>query len=172
MMYLRRSFPWPRLRFCLLAGFAITAIFTSQASAVVILNTDQTANNGQTSATGTTSPYDNVGVRGSSGGTVVYLGNDWAITANHVTVIPGNPSYDYVQVFSPSLNTYTNVTVDTTQEIYNSNGSPTDLKLIHLTSNPGLPAVQIATSMPDRPAGGHHDRCRRELGHTAKLCLR
>ena len=136
------------LRSFAMSCFTIFAILTSHASAVVILNSDGTANNGQTSAAGTTAPYDNVGVRGSSGATVVYLGNDWAITANHVTIIPGNPSYDYVQVFQPSMNSYEDVTVDKTQQVYNSNGSPTDLKLVHLTSDPGLPSLQIAGSIP------------------------
>ena len=135
-----------------LACFATIAVLASHASAVVILNSDGTANNGQTSAAGTTAPYENVGVRGSSGATVVYLGNDWAITANHVAVIPGDPGYDDVQIYEPGMNSYEDVTVDKTQEIYNSNGSPTDMKLVHLTSNPGLPAVQIATLAAPREA--------------------
>ncbi len=40
------------------------------------------------------------------------------------------------------------ITVDQSQQILNTDGSPTDMKLIHLTSDPGLPAVQIAGSAP------------------------
>ena len=144
---------------------------TSHASAVVILNSDTTANNGQTSATGTTAPYANVGLRANGGATVVYLGNDWAITANHVTVNPvgtvindapyGNitvPNTPESTITDPGNNTIaidnyvtlngTAITVDQSVQIYNSNGSPTDMKLVHLTSNPGLPAVQIASAHP------------------------
>jgi hypothetical protein len=139
------AFGWRRA----LVSLVMCLLFlASQASAVVIINPDQTANNGQTSAAGTTAPYDNVGVRGSSSATVVYLGNQWAITDNHVTVTPGDPSFGYVQLFEPSQSQYENVTVDQTKAIFNTDGSPTDLKLVHLTSDPGLPSVNIAPFAP------------------------
>ena len=118
------------------------------ALAVVAINTDQTANNGQTTDPGTGVPYDNVGMRGSSGASVVYLGNQWALTAAHVTVIPGNPAYDYVQLWNPSINGYQDYTVDSTKAITNSDSSATDLKLIHLTTAPDLPSINIAPTPP------------------------
>ena len=130
------------LRRCALACLATLVILASQASAVVILNTDGTANNsGQVWAPGNGVPYANIGVKGtgydSGSGSLVYLGNQWAITDNHVNVAVGG---------SVSINGNT-LTVDKTQEVYNSvaNGSsPTDLELIHLTSNPGISGVSIA----------------------------
>ena len=171
MIYLRRWFGWVELRICLVMCLAVVAVMTSRASAVVVLNTDGTANNGQTSAAGTTSPYDNVGLRANGGATVVYLGNDWAITANHVQLHPvgsiindapyGNytvPSTPTTSYTDPGNNTILvdnyvtlngmTITVDQSQQILNGDGSPTDMKLVHLTSDPGLPAVQIAGSAP------------------------
>ncbi len=149
----------------------VLAILASRASAVVIVNTDGSANNGQTSATGTTAPYDIVGLRANGGATVVYLGNDWAITANHAIVNPvgtvindgpyGNitvPNTPESTITDPGNNTITidnyvtlngqQITVDQAVQVLNGNGSPTDMKLIHLTSDPGLPAVQIASAPP------------------------
>ncbi len=40
------------------------------------------------------------------------------------------------------------ITVDQSVPILNSNSTPTDIKLIHLTSDPGLAGVQIAGAMP------------------------
>ncbi|HEX4143254.1 MAG TPA: trypsin-like serine protease [Pirellulales bacterium] len=130
-----------------MACFALLAILTSHASAVVILNTDGTANNGQTTDPGTGVPYSDVGVRGGGGASVVYLGNDWVLTANHVTIGNGTPGYDDVQLGGQDY------TVGFTEQVYNSaanGGSPTDLKLVHLLGDPtvNLPTVQIATSAP------------------------
>ena len=148
MTRLPKFLRWNELRRAAIGCFAIFVILASRASAVVILNSDGTANNGQTTAAGTSAPYDNVGIRGGGGATVVYLGNDWAITANHVTIIPGVNGYDTVQFYNSGLNAYESVGVDRTQEIYNANGSPTDIKLVHLMSNPGLPSVPIDSTLP------------------------
>jgi hypothetical protein len=144
---------WMDRRALTIVCFCLMALLASQASAVVIINPDQTANNGQTTDPGTGVPYENVGVRGSSGASVVYLGNQWAITDNHVTVIPGDPSYGYVQLYEPSLAGYANISVDQTKELYNPGGTATDLKLVHLTSNPGLPTLNIAPSAPPNNPG-------------------
>ncbi len=171
MIYLRRWFGRATLRRCALLCFSLMAILASRASAVVIINTDGSANNGQTSATGTTAPYANVGLRANGGATVVYLGNDWAITANHAIVNPvgtvindapyGNitvPNTPESTITDPGNNTIAidnyvtlngqQITIDQAVQVLNSNGSPTDMKLVHLTSDPGLPAVQIAGVAP------------------------
>ena len=159
------------MRACAIACFAVLGILTSRASAVVVLNTDSTANNGQTSATGTTAPYANVGLRANGGATVVYLGNDWALTANHAIVNPvgtviNDGQYGNITVSNTPTSTITDpgnnliaidnyvtlggtpITVDQSVQVLNTDGTPTDMKLLHLTSDPGLPAVQIAASAP------------------------
>jgi len=135
------------LRSFAMSCFTIFAILTSHASAVVILNSDGTANNGQTSAAGTTAPYDNVGIRGSSGATVVYLGNDWAITADHVNTNTGGVGP--LQIGGNDYN------VDNTIQLTNPyDSSLADLKLVHIVTggaNPPAPLLsnlQIATSSP------------------------
>src|SRR5580704_6003226 len=124
-------------RWCLMVGACLASVLIAapRASAVVIINTDQSANNGQTTDPGTGLPYENVGIRGAGGASVVYLGNQWCLTAAHVAVIPGNPSYGTVALYTPSMSTYENYTVDQTETLYNSNDSVTDLKLVHITSN-------------------------------------
>ena len=130
------------------AGFLLIGLvlFPSPAAAVVILNaTGQTANNGQvTQPIASSLPYENVGLRGAGGASVTYLGNQWAITANHVSLSSGGE----VVLYTPSQSTYVDYTVDNTVQLYNTDGTPTDLKLVHITSNPGLPSLNIATSAP------------------------
>ncbi len=89
MMALRNWFQWMKLRSGVTTSvvvLAATSFSPSHASAVVLTYPDTTANNGQISGIQTNAPYANVGVRGSGQATVVYLGNDWALTAAHVTV--------------------------------------------------------------------------------------
>jgi hypothetical protein len=135
-----------RVRQCAMTCFAVLAILTSRGSAVVILNSDGTVDNNQTTAAGTpapystnatTAPYSNVGVRAGGGASVIYLGNDWAITASHVAL---TGAYDYVQLAGQ------NYTIGFTRALDNSDGTtPCDLTLIHLLGDPNvnLPSVTI-----------------------------
>jgi len=168
MTQLPRLFGPGRARRVAFICCAVVALIASPASAVVIINTDGTANNGQTSAAGTTAPYANVGLRANGGASITYLGNDWAITANHVYmntvgstingpdgpyVVPNTPQSTITDAENNpiTVDNYVTlngqqITINSATEIYNSDGSPTDLKLIHLTSDPGLPSIQLASS--------------------------
>jgi hypothetical protein len=174
-----RTFQWMKLRSWVTTSAVVLAsffFFHSHASAVVLTNSDTTANNGQTSAAGTTAPYTNVGLRGNGQATVIYLGNDWALTAAHVTVhsvgstindapygnytVPSTPTSTYVDPGNNTLlvDNYVSlngqqVTIDQTVPLYNGPSSsqpnsPIDLQLVHLTSSPGLSPLSIATSLP------------------------
>ncbi|HEX4143253.1 MAG TPA: trypsin-like serine protease [Pirellulales bacterium] len=145
--------------------FAVLGLLTSRAAAVVIVNINGTADNGQNSMVGTPSPpsfYDSVGIRGANQASVVYLGNDWAITNNHVAVIPGDPNYGFVQLYNQNTHQYEQFQAASTTQIYNGNnvlpatldGSATDLKLIHLAANPDLASVQAATMTTSNPSSG------------------
>ncbi|HEY2894283.1 MAG TPA: dockerin type I domain-containing protein, partial [Pirellulales bacterium] len=77
-----------------------------------------------------------------SGGSAVYLGNRWMITANHVSDAPVRFSDGRVFSISPS----SDVPLATP-------GSPTpflsaDLRMFRLTADPGLPSLSIAQSSP------------------------
>ncbi len=153
-----------RVRGCALVCLAILAILASPASAVVIVNTNGTANNGQDTMAGTPACYASVGVQWHQAlSSVVYTdGNDWAITNSHVAVIPGDPNYGFVQLYNQSTGQYEPFQVNSTTLIYNGNnvspaildGTATDLKLIHLAANPDLASVQAATITTSNPSSG------------------
>ena len=90
-------------------------------------------------------PYEYVGIAGNAGdGSVVYLGNGWGTTAEHVAI----GTYGYAQIYEPSMGTYENLSVDQTIQLTNP-GAPagetqSDLQLVHFTSNPGLAPMTIA----------------------------
>ena len=67
-------------------------------------------------------PYGNITVPNTPESTIQDPGNNTITIDNYVTLNGAA------------------ITVDQAVQVLNSNGSPTDMKLIHLTSNPGLPA--------------------------------
>jgi hypothetical protein len=115
---------------------AIAMLAASPAWAVLAYNTmnnDSAAS--LNAAPGLSDPgFDNVGIY--SGASAVYLGSQWAITAHHVGstggVILGGTVYS----------------VDQTVRLQNPDTTDTDLRLLHLTTDPGLPSVDIAPSFP------------------------
>lgn len=125
------SLPWACAALC--AAFLLTA---APARAVIIDSTTGTGN--------TTAPADNPGwanVGTVANGSAVYLGNRWAITATHVWTGP--------TTFSGT--TYQNV--PGSEITLSNNGAAgqtayTDLVLYQLATDPGLPALTIASSTP------------------------
>lgn len=125
------SLPWACAALC--AAFLLTA---APARGVIIDSTTGTGN--------TTAPADNPGwanVGTVANGSAVYLGNRWAITATHVWTGP--------TTFSGT--TYQNV--PGSEITLSNNGAVgktpyTDLVLYQLTTDPGLPALTIASSTP------------------------
>jgi len=113
------------------------ALLVPAAAHGVIIDTDTGAGN-------TTAPDDNPGwanVGTVANGSAVYLGNRWAITATHVWTGP--------TTFSGT--TYQNV--PGSEITLSNNGAPgrtayTDLVLYQLATDPGLPALTIASSTP------------------------
>lgn len=92
--------------------------------------------------------WGGTGIASGSAGSAVYLGNGWALTANHT--------------YSGSIRLGANsdgsggtvYTASTSYKLKNpSDGSVTDLRLYKLSSTPNIPAVTIASNSPsDRQA--------------------
>jgi len=80
------------------------------------------------------SPWANVGTL--NGGSGVYLGNGWVLTAAHI----GIGTFHVAQADFPSDGTYYRLT--------NSDGSLTDMDLFHLSIKPNLPTLPLASSAP------------------------
>lgn len=78
--------------------------------------------------------FANVGAR-TSGLTVIYLGNGWVVTANHVgfgDVVLAGRTYGAVP--------------GSEHRVTNADGSPTDLLLFRIATYPPLPFLPVATS--------------------------
>ena len=80
------------------------------------------------------SPWANVGTVNDASG--VYLGAGWALTADHVG--PGNLNLDGLTF------TYDG----TSQRLTNSDGTPTDMVMFHLSALPSLPKLLLTSSTP------------------------
>lgn len=72
----------------------------------------------------------------------VYLGNGWALTASHVGSLPP-PSFTIPS--GPGAGTYFS---DQAVPILNSDNSPADLAVFHLTTTPNLPALNLSIASP------------------------
>ena len=124
----RRRAGWSALAL----GALALALAAAPASAVLIASGDGTAN---TSAPPDDPGFANAGVL--SNNSSVYLGNGWVLTANHVSVNPvtlGGVNHAPVP--------------GTTVRLEHTAGVPTDLKLFRLVTDPGLPALSIASATP------------------------
>jgi len=112
---------------------AASAAVSSSASAVIVNGGDGTQNTTGEGAQG----WEHVGtVRGAS---AVYLGNQWVLTAVHVgpgdLFLPGRGFYSVVPGSSVTL-------VDPVTSV------PTDMTMFRISSDPGLPTLNIPTASP------------------------
>lgn len=131
-----------RIRRLACAGILTAAVLPTATALAVIIDTASGTGN-------TTAPPDNPGwanVGTVANGSAVYLGNRWAITATHVWTGP--------TTFSGT--TYQNV--PGSEITLSNNGTPgktayTDLVLYQLATDPGLPALSIASSTPSNGSG-------------------
>jgi trypsin len=113
--------------------FAVALCAGLPCQAVIIASRDGTGN--------TTAPSDdpgfaNVGTR-TTGLTVVYLGNGWVLTANHVgagDVILAGQTYSFIS--------------GTERRLTNSASSQADLLMFQINPRPPLPSLAIATTPP------------------------
>jgi hypothetical protein len=130
------------------AVILLVCLIGRPASAVII-----SSGNGQTGIDPSNTLTGNVGYSSTGNASVTYLGNDWAITANHVYT--GSPA----TLTSPEVpanvsiggNSYPVDEASTTQ-LKNADSSYADLKLIHIETGganpaaPALPTLQVASS--------------------------
>ena len=86
--------------------------------------------------------WNNVGKVSLGGG--VYLGNRWVISAVHLDPMTNN-SITFPGIGGPYA---LENTPGTYHIITNANGTPTDMVLMHMTVDPGLPTLNIPTSSP------------------------
>jgi len=115
-----------------IALLAINAA-SSVARAVVIVS-----GNGNTTAPADDPGFGNVGKSATGNASATYLGNRWAISARHVTV---NNQVTFGGI------TYT-VDNSTITPLFNSDSTIADLQLFRLTTDPGLPTLNIGTFTP------------------------
>jgi hypothetical protein len=94
--------------------------------------------NGNTTAPADDPGFANVGKSSTSGASITYLGNRWAISARHVFI---NSQVSLGGV------TY-GVDNSTITPLFNSDSTIADLQLFRLTTDPGLPALSIGTTTP------------------------
>jgi len=117
---------------CSALAMGFLALVAAPAGAVLIASGDGTGN---VSAPPDDPGFANAGVL--SNNSSVYLGNGWVLTANHVSVNPvtlGGVAHAPVP--------------GTTIRLEHTAGVYTDLKLFRLVTDPGLPALSIATATP------------------------
>jgi hypothetical protein len=113
-----------------------SALLCNSAFAVLIRS-----GNGNTTAPADDPGFANVGKSASGNASVTYLGNRWVITAGHV-------STGSTVSFDPDQNgIFTTFNIDASTVINPFAGA--DLQLFRLTTDPGLPALNIATAGPD-----------------------
>jgi hypothetical protein len=120
----------------------LTVFFCPTAAQAVII--DSLTGTGNTSAPADDPGWANVGLRGI--GTGVYLGDRWVITAAHVgpgSIVLSGTTY---AAEADSMLTLNNAFDPTKTE-------PADLILYRLTTDPGLPALSIASSQLVTNAG-------------------
>jgi len=111
---------------------ALACLLAGPAAAVIIATGDGTGN---TTAPADDPGFENVGAR--SGLSVVYIGNHWVLTANHVgvgDVVLGGRTYSPVP--------------GSGHRFANADLTPADLLAFKLSEDPGLPALVVAPSPP------------------------
>jgi hypothetical protein len=116
----------------------LTFALSAPAEAVAILGSNDSAN---LVAPGNDPGWDNVARLASA--SAVYLGDRWMITANHVSE-PPTVAFPDGRVF----NTVPGSDVTLTNPASLAIGGSPDLRMFRLAADPGLPALQIASSTP------------------------
>jgi hypothetical protein len=111
-------------------ALAATCLLSCQSAKAIVDAFSRT----NTSAPADGAPWANVvGVNSESG---VYIGGGWVLTAAHVGA--GNVNFEGV-VYPYDGNSH---------RLTNSNGTVTDLLLFHLSMQPPIPSIPLATSTP------------------------
>ena len=96
---------------------------------------------------GVPAPYfGNIGTSSTGNASVVYLGNRWILTAGHVNISSG---------IGPVHLGGNSFTVDDTSvhTLLNADSTSADLKLIRLTTDPGLPSIPASMIADSSPTG-------------------
>lgn len=130
--------------YCALVAFltlAISSAFAASSARGVIISTGD--GTGNTTAPGDDPGWANVGWRGTGlgGGSAVYLGDRWVLTANHVganNVFLNGNTYLYDGTTSIRIQNPTGMGLTMN----------TDLRLFRITTDPGLPTLTISASAP------------------------
>jgi hypothetical protein len=115
-------------------AFALVLVGSVRGADALVL--DSGDGRGNTDAPPGLPEWANVGRRWG-GPSVVYVGNRWVLTANHVgagIVVFDDERYDAV--------------AGTPRQILNPDGSPADLLIFRIDRDPGLPALRIALRPP------------------------
>ena len=118
---------------------------TAQSSHAVVLHTG----NANTTAPGDDPGFNYVGISSTGGASFVYLGNQYAISANHVNIsgsVQLRPTGGAFQSFTVDPNAF-GVGV-ATKQLKSSDNSNADLKLFRLTTDPGLAPLSIISTAP------------------------
>ena len=117
-----------------IAAVISSALLCNSATAVLIRN-----GNGNTAAPADDPGFANVGKSSTGNASVTYLGNRWVLSASHVTInTPVSFDPDHDGIFTPfAVDPTTIVQIGTA-----------DLLLFRLTTDPGLPSIDIASNSP------------------------
>jgi hypothetical protein len=79
-------------------------------------------------------------------GAGIYIGNQWALTAHHL-----DPATNHTITFYPSdtfPNNGVSFNIDKVIRLVNPDSTNTDMDLVHLSTDPGLPMLSLPTSTP------------------------
>ncbi|MCA9216363.1 MAG: trypsin-like peptidase domain-containing protein [Planctomycetales bacterium] len=126
-----------------MAGF-IAAIFLAVSSSTYAVVVSTTTEN-TTAPADPTFPWNNVGVT-SNNLSSVYLGDRWVLTARHVISGASPTSIEFPEVGSFSVTPNSVVYVENTGA---SLSQFSDLALLRLDQDPGLPSIPITATTPD-----------------------
>jgi hypothetical protein len=123
---------------------ALTAVFPApRAHAVIIAQGAGTQNT--TQPTGVASWF-NVGKISLGAG--IYVGNRWVLTAQHLDPFTNNSITFYPTDGYPNGGVTYTIDQTTVVRIKNADGSDTDMALGRLTTDPGLPTLNLSTATP------------------------
>jgi hypothetical protein len=131
--------------FVAIAVIACLFVTTARPSHAVVLHTG----NGNTTAPGDDPGFNYVGISSTGGASFVYLGNQYAISANHVNIsgsVQLRPTGGAFQSFTVDPNAF-GVGI-ATKQLKSSDNSNADLKLFRLTTDPGLVPLSIISTAP------------------------
>jgi hypothetical protein len=120
-------------------GFAVViALMGGDAANAVVVSGGWVTDNNVAPVAVDDVTWSNVGIRGI--GTGVYLGNRWVLTANHVGPGPITLTNGTTYQMAPGTGQ------QLVNKLVSGSTTPTDLFLYQLTTDPGLPWVNLATT--------------------------